>query len=65
LNDLLESFSTDTSMTATMEGGDEAVTLRKLEEQLLDASVRASADQVSNAIFKIQCRTHTEKRIAA
>jgi hypothetical protein len=37
-------------MTAAMEGSDEAATLRRLEEQLLDASVRASADQVAALI---------------
>jgi hypothetical protein len=38
------------SMTAAMEDGDEAATLRRLEEQLLDGSVRASADQVAALI---------------
>jgi hypothetical protein len=38
------------SMTAAMEDGDEAATPRRLEELLLDARVRASADQVAALI---------------
>jgi hypothetical protein len=38
------------SMMATTEHDDEAATLRRLEEQLLDARVRASADQVAALI---------------